>query len=246
MSKYVKDKFSVLLTTYNRPEMLEQAVLSVLRQTHTNFEIIVLDDNSSDKDQLELLERLEDHPKIKVIRSDVKPEDRTKTTRYATMINMGFPHADGEYVSYLCDDDRFMAIKFEKAFKKLKEPGVQAVYGIQALKQINSDGTETDYEHPIRKAELTFSSTNSASCNVDHSSVIHRRELVDKAGLWNDDSEHWGTGDGEYWNKLHAIGVAFHPIPEILDIHVYHNGSVTKEANWKKLGTEEENVKPIK
>ena len=73
-------RVSILLTTYNRPDMLKVAVESVLSQTYKDWELIVLDDNSDNPEQMKYLMKLENINNVYVYRSDVKPEDRIKTS----------------------------------------------------------------------------------------------------------------------------------------------------------------------
>ena len=78
-------KVSILLTTYNRPKMLKKALDSIFSQTCQDYEIILLDDNSNNSEQLELLKwckNCEYKDKIISIVSDVKFDDRIKKTRY--------------------------------------------------------------------------------------------------------------------------------------------------------------------
>lgn len=224
-------KVSVLLTTYNRPEMLKKAVESVLNQSFTDYELIILDDNSDNILQRAYLAACTDLENIRVIRSTVSPEDRKKTTRYATMVNIGLKEAQGEYIAYLCDDDYFEPTKLELMVKYLDEhPEVSVVYGKQRIVQL-VNGQEVPYAGIFREA--TEVKTN-ASCQVDHSSVMMRRNLVEKVGYWDDDPGWWGSADGVYWDKLNQAGFYFYPIDVVTDTHVYHDGSWTKDGRWEK------------
>lgn len=223
-------KVSIILTTYNRPEMLRTAVDSVLGQSFEDWELLIMDDNSTDQKQLDYLLSLEGMEKIKIIRSNIQDEERLKSVRYAVLINLAMTEAEGEYVTYLCDDDYFMPTRLEKMVKFLDEDKEKSVvYGVQGTAYIQEDGSTVSGE--VRKAEAVL---DNADCVVDHSSVMHRREPFFEVGGWETAPEHWGHADGVFWEKLGKAGYKFYPINELLDVHVYHPGSWTKQLGEMK------------
>lgn len=214
-------RVTVILTTFERPMMLQRAIDSVLAQTYDDFELIIVDDNSRSSEQEAILIMNESNPKIRIIRTDVLDENRLKTTRYATCINIALAEAKGEYITYLCDDDYYMPQRLEKMVGFLNaNPDKGVVYGSQ---QIERNGEKAE----IRKASAVL---DNADCVVDHSSVMHRKVCAEMVGGWEDAPEHWGHGDGVFWKKLGDKGFKFYPIDEVLDCHVYHDGSWTKKV----------------
>lgn len=210
-------RVTVILTTLNRPEWLEFAIQSVLTQTYQDFELLILDDNSSDPGQLEVLRHYASHPKCIVARSKVSEDDRHKRVRYAVLANVGLKMAKGEYVTYLCDDDYYLPQRLEKMVARLdKGDDCRAVYGSQSM--IN-DGEVTG----IRSAVLPLTD---AFCVVDHSSVMHATEIGREVGGWDEDPQWWGVADGIFWRRLNQAGYKFYPVPEVLDVHRFHEGSV--------------------
>lgn len=212
--------------------MLQKAIDSVLTQTFTDFELIILDDNSDDKAQLRTLDEFAFYHAEEgfVVRSNVSKENRRKTARYATMINIGLDLAKGEYIAYLCDDDYFEPEKLAHMVYHLDiNPQISVVYGKQRIVQL-INGVEQPYAGEYRLANEI---KKNASCQVDHSSVMMRKNLVQKVGYWDDDPNYWGSADGVYWDKLNKAGYDFYPIDIVTDTHVYHDGSWTKDGNWQ-------------
>lgn len=223
-------RVSVLITTYNRPQMLEKAIDSVLNQSFQDFEILLLDDNSSMPQQLAILDKYKNHPKIIFYKSDVKNEDRTKTVRYADMINIGFTMLHGEFVTYLCDDDYFFPNRLEVMVNYLDEhPEVSVVYGRQRMIRMFDD---REIASSTRDAEKVLQFPNTL---VDHSSVMHRASCIKVVGNWPNDKHLWGAADGAYWEKLAKAGFYFYPIQKVLDVHIYHEGSWTGAGRWQSL-----------
>lgn len=97
---------SVIMPTYNRAHIVERAINSVLCQTLTDFELIVIDDASTDN-TAEILGRYSD-PRIRLIR---RTANHLVQYRRAGVLdnprNDGLKVARGKYISYLDDDDAY-------------------------------------------------------------------------------------------------------------------------------------------
>lgn len=209
-------RVSVLLTTYNRPGMLAEAVQSVYAQTMDDYELIILDDNSSDGAQQELLRGCWNSPRTRIYKDDVRPQERASRTRYAHLANIGLQLARGRYITYLCDDDLFLPRRLEIMAGRLDRGDCHVVYGAQRLQR---DGADIG----VRPASGVL---HDAYCIVDHSSVMHTAQAAKVAGGWDDDPAHWHQADAQFWRRLTAAGYLFHPVDEITDIHRFHDRSV--------------------
>jgi spore maturation protein CgeD len=211
-------RVSVLLTTWNRPGMLAEAVESVLAQTYEDFELIVLDDNSDDPAQIAFLASLWNHPQVIIYKSGVQPGERAARVRYAVLANTGLSLARGEYITYLCDDDLYLPGRLAAMTARLDQGGCQVVYGSQRCER---DGV-VQYVRPAIFA------LDVASCIVDHSSVMHTRQAAVDAGGWDDHPGHWMQADAAFWDRLTRAGHLFFPVQEITDVHRFHAGSVSE------------------
>lgn len=113
----VKDKVSVVIPTYKRPEMLERAIMSVKKQTYGNIEIIVVDDNGEGtKEQIETKRIIEQF-------SDVKYIVHAKNKGGSAARNSGWKVASGNYITFLDDDDEILEDKIFLQVKRLEELG---------------------------------------------------------------------------------------------------------------------------
>ena len=196
--------FAVMLTVWNRPEYLEQAIQSVRAQTFGDFELLILDDNSDHPDVDEIITRhAREDGRISAYTFATTLEDRKASVRYATLINWGEEHSDSKWIAYLPDDDWWSYDWLERAAAKLDQ-GHQVVYGSQRC--INEDGEAFFY----RDASEVITATPYG--RVDHSQVAQTRESFDLAGGWPTDPRFWRYADGEFWNRLTDKGYAFFPI----------------------------------
>lgn len=218
-------RVSVLLTTYNNPMFLE-ALESVKIQTYKEYEILVLDDNSSGPDQPSVPSG--SWKNIRYYKSNVRDEDRWKTARYAVQVNMGLKLATGEFIAYLCDDDLWMPDKLETVVNFLdSHPEATVVCGFQEKQQLG-DGPEQpgirDYKGTLSPVQDYFVMKTDPAFVVDHSSVVHRWPIKGGEAGWPTRAD-LRCADALYWRKLYQAGNEFYVIPKVLDIHRYHNQS---------------------
>lgn len=94
--KYKNVLVSVVLPCYNAEAYIEKAVISILKQTHENLELIVVNDCSTDN-SLQILHKVED-PRLKICATP-------KNSGYPTAMNVGIAQAKGKYVARMDADD---------------------------------------------------------------------------------------------------------------------------------------------
>ncbi len=213
---------SVLLTSYNRPQYLPQAVESVLAQTMRDWELIILDDSSSDPGVTEYLRGIWSHPQVSICKSAIAEDQRAATCRYAVQANTGLKLAAGRHITYLCDDDWYAPDRLEVMSGMLDlHPHLGVVYARQGVTDEAGNVTWQRVFEPVLA---------DAYCRVDHSSVMHTAEAGYQAGGWDTSAEHWRIGDAVFWRRLHAAGYSFHLAPgdEPLDYHRDHPAGVNK------------------
>ena len=104
---------SVVIPTHNRADLLPRAIDSVLNQTYSNFEIIVVSDGSTDNTE-------------EVVKSYSDKDSRIRFIGYSPARggniarNTGIEAAKGEYVAFLDDDDEWMPEKLKKQIKVME------------------------------------------------------------------------------------------------------------------------------
>lgn len=112
-------KLSIIIPTYNRAQYLREAIDSVLSQTYRDFEIIVVDDGSTDNTK-EVAKKWELLDKVKYFYQENKGP--------AAARNRGIKEAMGDYIAFLDADDLWLPEKLEKQVEYLKErPDVSLV-----------------------------------------------------------------------------------------------------------------------
>ena len=111
---------SVIIPTYNRLPLLQEAIASVRSQTYTNWELIIVDDGSTDG-TAEAIQKIGDL-RIRVI---ILPH----TGHISNVMNEGAKRSNGEWLAFLDSDDLWMPKKLEMQIETLKNEKKRWVYG---------------------------------------------------------------------------------------------------------------------
>ena len=139
---------SVIIPTYNRAALLPRAIDSILNQTFQNFEIVIIDDASTDNTAQILKEYKKKSNKIKVITHE-------KNQGVAQARNTGNQHARGKYIALLDSDDYALPNFLETAVSFMEEnPSVTIGFTVKHTyleSRKNKDGSYKiiPWHHPV-------------------------------------------------------------------------------------------------
>jgi glycosyltransferase involved in cell wall biosynthesis len=133
---------SVIIPVYNRTDLLPRAIKSVLTQTYTNLEIVVIDDGSAE-DIKGVLDRFDDD-RIHYIRHE--------TNRgVAAARNTGIRFAHGEYVAFLDSDDEWFERKIERQLSDLIQRGDDYQISYHAVDSYSDAKSKLVTRHTFKK-----------------------------------------------------------------------------------------------
>ena len=119
---------SIIIPTYNRPQLLPRAVKSALTQTVDDLEVIVVDDASTEP------VNLPEHQRLRIIRLP-------KNQGIAAVRNIGAKNAQGRWLTYLDDDDQLLPQMVEVSLKAVAETKLpKPVAILSGLEVINQEG----------------------------------------------------------------------------------------------------------
>ncbi len=212
---------SVVIPTYNRTHVVGRAIRSVLHQTCQNFEIIVVDDGSTDA-TAELIALFHD-PRLRYIRYD---ENRGG----GAARNAGIEAARGDYVAFLDSDDEWLPEKLEKQVRLLEssQPAVGAVYAGYVV--IDEHGQTTTTRMPKHRGvilDALFCGNRLGTA----STVVVRRDCFRQVRPF--DSTMVSCQDWDMWIRL-AKYYQYDFIPEVLvRYHLGATGRITKD--WRAV-----------
>lgn len=207
-------KVSVIIPAYNAASYIHRAVDSVLAQTFENFELLVVDDGSSDN-TLAVLARYGDR-----VRAVTQANNGPAAAR-----NHGLSEARGEYVAFLDADDHWLPEKIERQVE-LMEQRPDVGFCSSATEVVNTAG-ETVGSWPCRPDAAPFPDILFMQGTVisgSTSGVLARRQLI--ADLGGFDETLRGFEDPDLWIRL-AAHTSYVCIAEPLTVVVRTPNSVS-------------------
>ena len=173
---------SIVLPTYNREALIGRSIRSVLEQTFADFELIVVDDGSTDATTEELTRLAHGDRRIRYLRLD---ENRGA----AAARNVGIRHAMGPFIAFQDSDDEWLPVKLERHMRVFATcgPDVGVVYS--DMDRILSDGTVQYHRSPdIAPGVLIDPGTGFYQvCKLGIQSAVIRSECFARAGGFNED-----------------------------------------------------------
>lgn len=170
---------SVLITTFDRPRILANAITSVLKQTYQDFEIVVINDGGDPTAAL-TIEEFND-PRLRYF--------HIPNSGQAAAFNYGIQQAVGQYFAFLDDDDVFHPQHLEISLRALTQPGVELVYGQSQQVQgyYQADGQFIAVGYLSRIGEFYCQRRALSHCIFGNpANTVVQRQLLQRTGLFNE------------------------------------------------------------
>lgn len=207
----MKAKITVVLPVYNGEAYLEEAILSVLGQTYTNFELIIVDDCSTDQTSVIAQKYAAQYAHVSYTRNETN-------LKLPGALNRGFDLATGKYWTWTSCDNSYMPTALERLVLALEsEPELGLVY--TDMQTIDTAGKNLAQVVAGPAEDLILR-------NVVGACFLYRANIAQKAGEYNRDL--FLCEDYEYWLRLASI-TSLKPINEVLYKYRVHNKSLSSE-----------------
>ncbi len=213
-------KVSIIIPLYNLGEYLDEAVYSVLNQTYHDFEIIIVNDGSTDEYTINLLKEY-NKPKTKIY--------HTKNQGLPATRNYGIERANGEYICCLDADDKYHPNFIDKCVSVLENDN-QLEYGIVTTYfKLFENGNDVikviDFNPFIQAVE-----------NRLHVASLFRKKCWDEVGGYSTNLS--GYQDWDFWIAIIAKGYKWFTIKDILFFYRKRTGSMLSNSDknkWKLI-----------
>jgi len=221
-----KPRVSVVIPTYNRQDLVVEAIESVLAQTYTGFEVIVVDDGSTDETAARIEPYLD------------RVNYRTQENRgVAAARNTGIRLAQGEFVCFLDSDDLWEPAKLET---QLRFADAHPEY---ALISTEIQGFDADHKAMGKNKAAMYDIRNGDVAErllfgnwIQTSTVMLRRKCLDEVGWFDEDIGQFGE-DWLLWMRV-ASRFPIYFLPQPLVSYRFHHGRLTlyqPEAQFESL-----------
>lgn len=188
-------KFSIITAVYNGERFISEAIESVISQNHTDWEMLIINNGSTDNTVNTVSKYMKKDPRIKLINCNYNSGSPARPR------NLGLKEAKGKYVAFLDADDAFFQEKLaavEEYF--INHPDIDCVcHGERHIK--NNIAIREDYYGPYTTYEDLFFRGNSLST----SAIAMKRSCVEKTGFFSEEKEFSGFEDYDYWLRLAKV-----------------------------------------
>ncbi|APY10007.1 hypothetical protein BWZ22_01545 [Seonamhaeicola sp. S2-3] len=181
---------SVIMPVYNCEMYIEEAIYSILNQTFEDFELLIIDDCSTDKTK-DIIKRLDDNRIIFI--------EKTKNTGYTNSLNHALQLVRGKYIARMDGDDVSLLDRF-KAQVDFLESNVDVVACGTIFKYLDTDTVISlpEYDDEIKLAMLKGNS-------MAHPSIMMRSSVIKENNIkYNEERE--PAEDYDLWVELMAFG----------------------------------------
>jgi glycosyltransferase involved in cell wall biosynthesis len=209
-------KVSVIIPTYNRQDMVGEAVQSVLNQTEHDLEVIVVDDGSIDNTR-SVIESLNDHRVRYFYKTNGGP---------ASARNFGLNKANGEFVAFLDHDDLWPADFLEVMVSQLeKRTDYGAAYS--PIKLLRNNGSVIkSYKKPENKSGWITRDLFNKSFVWTSATIIRKSALEN---IWYDETLRQSYEDGDFFLRL-STRIQFLFVEEVEAIKMEHASNLSAKV----------------
>lgn len=213
---------SIIIPTYNRAYLIERSIKSVLDQTYKDFEVIIVDDASTDN--TEEIIRLFENNKIKYVKNETN-----KGANAAR--NTGLQLSKGKYVAFQDSDDEWLPTKLEKQINILihSDPKIGVVY--TGYYRIKNNVREYIPSSSIVQKEGDLHSVLLKKNFIGMPTVVIKKECFEKVGMFDERLPR--LQDWEMWIRI-SKHYEFKFIDTPLVLAHYQQDSITNNQNAVK------------
>ncbi len=216
----MEELVSIVLPVYNGERFLRESIESVCSQTYKNWELIIVDDCSSDMTPEICKEYAEKDQRIKYYRNE-------KNLKLPGNLNRGFQLTSGNYLTWTSDDNKYRPEAIKRMVQALKEiPEAGLVYA--SYQVIDED----DNIILIEQADM-LGINQITGANVVGACFMFTREAYVKTGEY--DETLFLVEDFAYWQRMMACTKTI-TISDVLYDYRWHSKSLTSTKNKKKYG----------
>ncbi|SHN24208.1 glycosyltransferase family 2 protein [Mucilaginibacter sp. OK098] len=220
---------SIIMPAYNAEKFIEESINSVINQTFNNWELLIINDGSTDSTESIACKYAATDARVKLINQENK--------RLGAARNTGILNAKGSWIAFLDADDLWMPDKLKKQLSVAKtEPKAGVIF---------TDGF-TFYDNSIKTAlpygTVTGFFTASAIYKLEYQgnyipvlSALIKKAHIDNIGLQDESPYVYGCEDWDYWLRLAINGVSFFGMEEKLFYYRRHISNMSNDSNLMAL-----------
>ncbi len=204
--------FSVVIPSFNRADFLARLLESIRRQSFRDFDVVVVDDASADRQAYERVEAQfsRDFP-LRFLRNK-----ENRGAQYCR--NRGIAESQGELVAFVDDDDEWLPAKLERQAAVVRASGERLGLVYAWADAVDEDGTVLERYRAAHRGCVLAELLD--ACFVPSPTVVVRRAVLERAG-WFDESLP-SCQDWDMWTRIAEAGYDVDLAQEVLALHHKH------------------------
>jgi len=215
---------SIITATYNRADLIERAIKSILHQNVNDWELIIVDDCSTDNTE-NVVKKYAKHD------LRISYHKQEKNSGPSAAWNTGFHFAKGNFITFLDSDDEYLPYRLEKMKNYLEKNLDIDFCGSSIL--IIEDGKKTICSFPNNGFEKNFGILLKSNLNaLSGMNVMMHKKFVDKIGLFDENIRNWE--DADFFIRAFQNG-KFGFINEPLLLYYIHQNNISKRQSMDEF-----------
>lgn len=212
---------SIITPAYNAELFIEQTINSVQKQTFSDWEMIVVDDGSTDNTAVMVKAIAEIDHRIKYFYQQNGRQGKAR--------NLAIENAKGEFLAFLDADDLWESTKLEKQIQVIEQEKCDLVYTTGYVFSENTNNV-------VKKIQITGGAQNSKELIIKQLwgysfpilSVLVKKEFVVKVGGFSENPKVQNAEDYQLWIKLTDAGLKIYGMQEELFYYRVHPAQATQ------------------
>ncbi|MGY4384241.1 teichuronic acid biosynthesis glycosyltransferase TuaG [Pedobacter sp. UYP24] len=217
-------KVSIVMPAYNSRVHIVESIRSVIDQTYQNWELIIIDDGSSD-DTFAIVDDIsKTEPRIKL--------SKQKNQGIGATRNNGYKLSSGSWVAFLDHDDLWQARKLEQQIEvSISNPSLNVIFSggwfffnnnLEELTEYRTIyGAFNSKEMYLKQLEENYIATLS---------IMVKRSLIEEIGPWDERKIIQGCDDYDYWFRMAKAKAIFYGINEHLFYYRKHDNNYSNDG----------------
>ncbi len=215
----MNEKISVILPTFNRENAIRKSIESILAQTYKNWELIIVNDCSTDNTLSVIREYANNDSRIKII-------NNSTNQKLPKSLNIGFSNATGDFYTWTSDDNAYHYNAFETLLAAFQaHPDTDFIYS--DFNMVNPEGNVIAHREEKEPDYIRYN-------NAVGACFLYRASLAKKIGDY--DPELFLAEDYEYWIKAYLNGNLLHLKETLYDYEIHENSlTSTRQTEIAKM-----------
>lgn len=217
---------SVIMPAYNASNYIVEAIASVVAQTYSDWELIIVDDGSTDNTAQKAHSWLEQDSRIQYYYQENGKQGKAR--------NLGISKSKGEYIAFLDADDIWMPEKLEIQIQEIKENNVDLVFSDSYVfnnDNVSDRSRKMNTMHQIFKEEEALKLFLEGN-RIPMLTVFVKKEKIIFVNGFTEKKEIPAAEDYHLWLKLIMSGCCFYGSDKILASYRVHSESSTSKDKW--------------